>query len=52
MVEDMTRFKKRFSDIVHSKPPRVNEGKVCAHKSQEIKGCCSYVEKPICAKCG
>ena len=51
-VQDKQMFKKRFSNHVHHNTPRVNKIKVSTPNPQEGKGGCSYVEKPLCAKCG
>ena len=45
-------FKKRFSNHGPLNAPRVIKSKVSTPKPQEGKGGYSYVEKPLCSKCG
>ena len=51
-VQDKPRFKKRFSNQGPPNAPRVNKSKVSTPNPQEGKGSGSYVEKPLCSKCG
>ena len=45
-------FKKRFSNHGPLNAPRVIKSKVSTPKPQEGKGAGSYVENPLCSKCG
>ena len=51
-VQDKPRFKRRFSNQDPPNSPSINYSKVSTPKPQEGKGGYSYVEKPLCSKCG
>ena len=51
-VKDKPRFKRRFSNQGSPNAPRVNKSKMSTPKPQDMKGGGSYVEKPLCSKCG
>ncbi|XP_015078416.1 uncharacterized protein LOC107022265 [Solanum pennellii] len=51
-VQDKPRFKRRFSNQDPPNAPSINYSKVSTPKPQEGKGGDSYVEKPLCSKCG
>ena len=45
-------FKRRLDNQVPPTAPRVNNSKVSTPNPQEGKGGGSYVENPLCSKCG
>ncbi|XP_015087003.1 uncharacterized protein LOC107030124 [Solanum pennellii] len=51
-VQDKPRFKRWFSNQEPPNAPRFNKSKVYTPNPQEGKGGGSYVEKPLCSKCG
>ncbi|XP_069145574.1 uncharacterized protein [Solanum lycopersicum] len=50
--QEIPRFKRRSSNQVPPNAPRINKSKVSTPMVQEGKGDVSYVEKPLCSKCG